>query len=190
MSRFATLRPALFHVTERSAIPSIRERGLLSAASLCALFGVAEAALDANRSGWMTLRHADHGEATLRRQFLPDGPLQARLAPDHTPTSWRRFINRHVFLSLSRARAERFLRFEAYRDQVVLQWQTQALLDHGVALAGCRYNNGMIDRSPPSRRRLRSPEDYRPITDAVDPASIKEVIAAAIPSCIPFACAG
>ena len=161
---------------------------------LCELHGLdpdeRQALLSANRTAWRRLSHPAHGEAWLRRQFLPEAPLQARLAPGLTPEAWRRFINSHVFLSVSLAGAGRLRRFEAARDQVVLQWRTADLLADGLRLNGCRFNNGMIDRSPPGRRRLRSPGDYRDVRGEPDPGAVKEVaILHAIPPTLPFALA-
>ena len=176
---FAELRPLLCHVTERSALPSIERHGLLSAAALCELYGLdadeRHALLSANRSAWRRLSNLAYDEAWLRRQFLPDAPLQARLAPGLTAEAWRRFINDRVFLSVSLADAGRLRRFEAPRDQVVLQWRTGDLLEQGLQLNGCRFNNGMIDRSPPGRRRLRSPGDYQDVRGEPAPGAVKEV---------------
>ena len=188
---FADLRPFLHHVTERSALASIRRHGLLSAAALCELHGLdadeRHALLSANRTAWRRLSHPAHDAAWLRRQFLPEAPLQARLAPGLTPAEWRRFINGHVFLWPSLADAGRLRRFEARRDQVVLRWRTTDLLTAGLQLNGCRFNNGMIDRSPPGRRRLRSPGDYQDVRGAADPSAVREVaILRAIPPGLQF----
>ncbi len=188
---FAELRPFLCHVAERSALPSIRRHGLLSAEALCELHGIGvderQTLLSANRTAWRRLSHPAQEEAWLRRQFLPEAPLQARLAPGLTPAAWRRFINGHVFLSVSLAAANRLRRFEAARDQVVLQWRTTDLLGAGLRLNGCRFNNGMIDRSSPGRRRLRSPGDYQDVCGGADPGAVKEVaILHAIPPELQF----
>ncbi|RYJ01242.1 MAG: hypothetical protein EON47_11380 [Acetobacteraceae bacterium] len=144
---FAARFPLLFHVTERSALPSIARHGLLSAAGLARLLG-ATPDLGANRGGWTRLA-TPAGEALLRRQGMPDAALASRLDPAIALADWRRFINAQVFLFPAEAAAWRLLRAEPGRDQAVLAFPTAALLAAGCALCVCRFNNGFIDRSPP-----------------------------------------
>ena len=135
--------------------------------------------------------HPVHGEAWLRRQSMRDAPLRSRLDPALTPGQWRRFINAHVFLCTSRAWAERLRAFERDREQVVLSWDTAALLAAGVRVLLCRYNNGTVmDRVPPHRRRLRGFGDYVP-AEAMPPGmAVKEVAARCrLPPEVPFTAA-
>lgn len=184
--------PQLHHVTDAAALPGLRRHGLLSAKALCCLFevpaGDRPALLTCNRDSYARLVHPVHGEAWLRRQSMRDAPLRSRLDPALTPGQWRRFINAHAFLCASRAWAERLRAFERDREQVVLTWDTAALLAAGVALLACQYNNGTVmDRTPPHRRRLRGFADYVP-AEAVPPGmAVKEVAARRrIPPEVPF----
>ncbi len=126
-----------------------------------------------------------HGSAVLRRQLLRDAVMASRLAPGLSPREWRRFINGRVFFVVSGARAISLRNYDRYRDQVILAWDTASVMDAGVELHACRYNNGMTDRSPPDRRRLRSPADYVPVGRYAD-GRIAEVAAAAIPAGVRF----
>lgn len=187
--------PQLYHVTDAAALSGLRRHGLLSAKALCCLFevpaGDRPALLTRNRDGYARLVHPVHGEAWLRRQSMRDAPLRSRLDPALTPGQWRRFINAHAFLCASRAWAERLRAFERDREQVVLTWNTAALLAAGVVLLACSYNNGTVmDRTPPHRRRLRGFADYVP-AEAIPPGmAVKEVAARCrIPPWVPFAIA-
>ena len=183
---FAARFPLLFHVTERSALPSIARHGLLSAAALARRLGAAPD-LGANRGAWTRLA-TPVGEALLRRQGMPDAALASRLDPAIALGDWRRFINAQVFLFPAEAAAWRLLRAEPGRDQVVLAYPTAALLAAGCALAFCRFNNGFIDRSPPGRRRRRSFADYRPVAEwPGGPAPREVTVAGGIPAGVPFA---
>ena len=187
--------PQLHHVTDAAALPSLRRHGLLSAKAMCCLFEVPASArpalLTRNRDDYARFRHPVHGEAWLRRQSMRDVPLRSRLDPALTPGQWRRFINAHAFLCASRAWAERLRAFERDREQVVLTWDTEALLAAGVALAACQYNNGTaMDRAPPHRRRLRGFADYVPAGATPPGMAVKEVAARCrIPPWVPFAVA-
>lgn len=154
MSGLATRHPLLWHVTAAANLPGIRARGLWPAALL------RPEAEPANRDDWQELAEG----TLLRRQNLRDGPLASRLAPGLTPAGWRRFINGHVFLFPDEGSARRL--GESSRDsrvpQVLLQLRTAELLDRGLVLLACRFNNGYLDRAPPGRRRLRDVTDYAP----------------------------
>lgn len=182
---FAARFRLLFHVTERSALPSIARHGLLSAAGLARLLG-ATPDLGANRAAWTPLA-TPAGEALLRRQGMPDAALASRLDPAIALADWRRFINAQVFLFPAEAAAWRLLRAEPGRDQIVLAFPTAALLAAACALSFCRFNNGFIDRSPPGRRRLRAFADYRPVAEwQAGPAPREVTIEGGIPAGIPF----
>ena len=82
-------------------------------------------------------------------------------------------------------------RVERDREQVVLSWDTAALLAAGVRVLLCRYNNGTVmDRAPPHRRRLRGFGDYVP-AEAMPPGmAVKEVAARCrLPPEVPFTAA-
>lgn len=188
---FCASHPRLFHVADGKAQASIRRHGLLSAESLCDLFEVSpgerERLLAENRKDYERLSHTVHGEAWLRRQYAWDGAMRTRLRPGLTPQGWRRFLNQHVFLHASERAACRFAGHEKERWQVVLVWETRALLDAGLRLRTCRWNNGMVDRSPAHRRRLRGEDDYIPVAEFDRSRPISEVaMLGGIPSSVPF----
>ena len=184
---FAARFPRLFHVTERNALASIKQLGLLSAAELVRRFG-AGLGLAANRACWTPIA-TPQGQAVLRRQGMPDRALASRLDPAIGVAAWRRFINDQVFLFASEAEAWRLLRAEPGRDHVVLAVATADLAGAGIPLRFCRFNNGYIDRSPPDRRRLRGFGDYRPIADWRPGMPVREVtVVGSVPPSTPWAC--
>ncbi len=178
---FAARFPALFHVTDRAAVPGIREHGLLSARQLCRRHGIDDPALlRQNRTAW-----AEVGPAALRRQGMRDAVLRPRLDPAISCEAWRWFINGLVFLLPTEHLARRFRRSEPGRDQVVLRFATQDLAA-AVELCACRFNNGYVDRAPPATARRRRFDDYRPIADWAG-SPVSEVVAATlIPPVVPF----
>jgi hypothetical protein len=190
VANFADRHPLLFHVTEQSSMQSIRRHGLLSAAALCELFQVSSARqsvlLDANRDQYESIEHVQYGSAVLRRQLMRDHVMATRLAPGLNPPMWRRFINGMVFFFVDEARAVRLREYDRGREQIVLAWSTNSLMDAGVELLACRYNNGMMDRTPPHRRRLRGRDDYVPVSQYAG-GFIAEVAATMpIPATVPF----
>ncbi|MGI4953549.1 MAG: DUF7002 family protein [Janthinobacterium lividum] len=186
MRPFAERFPRLFHVADRAALPSIRQHGLRSAASLCRLHGVPAAArsalLDENRGAYAPIASG----VALRWQGMRDEPLARRLVPGLDPVSWRRLINSRVFLFARRADADRLRAREQARDQVILGFATAALLSAGLDLRACRYNNGYMDRRSLAAPRLRGPDDYVPAA-GWGPGVPREVtVADAIPCQIDF----
>jgi hypothetical protein len=176
-SAFAARFPVLFHVTSEEVLPMIRAHGLLSAERLCALVGHPEAAalLGSNRRGWVTIT-GPGGSARLRLQGMADGPLASRLRPGLTPEVFRRHVNGQVHLWASERDAARLCAFHPERPQAVLRFATGALLAAGCALAFCPFNNGYVDRAPEGRRRLRGPEDYRPIAAWRAREKVREIV--------------
>jgi hypothetical protein len=162
---FNRLNPALYHVTHRSAVESIRSHGVLPASALADGSGNDALVLD-NRARWTSIPGPLGSPAWLRWQNMPDGPIATRLRPEISPVAWRLFINNMVFLFATEAQAEslRTSSRDADRDQVILRFSTDELLVAGCALLTCRWNNGYLDRTPPNRRRLRSYDDYLPIS--------------------------
>ncbi len=176
-------------MTDRAALPHIRAHGLRSAEALCELFAVPpgrrESLLARNRDRYEPLLH--DGSAALRLQYLRDEALRRHLDPAITPVAWRRLINRQVHFWPRRAKAARLDAYERARDQVVLAWQALALVEAGVPLLTCRWNNGTtINRQRPGTR-LRSWADYVPLAEFAGGGVTEVVARAAIPASIPFA---
>lgn len=164
-------------MTDLAVLPLIARHGLLSAEALCRLFEVpeAEALLSANRRGYVALRHRVHGDASLRRQLMPDKGLAARLAPGLSPACWRRFINAHVFFWVRAADAGRLDAAEPGRAQVTLRLSTARLLAAGLVLHASPINGGALDRQPPARRRLRDRGLYREVGTLAPDEPVREV---------------
>ena len=151
MEAFLSKFPTLYHVTREDNLPGIRANGLRCARDL--------GAGDANRDSWTPV-----AGAWLRWQRMPDGPMASRLAEGLTPDAWRHHINGLVFFFTSEEAAQRLI--QAPKDVGVAQrtlWVETAALSS--ALAWCPFNNGFLDRTAPTRRRRRSPQDYRPLSE-------------------------
>lgn len=179
----------LYHVTDRAALPHIRAHGLLSAEALCEAFKVPmarrEKLLTQNRDRYEPLLH--DRTAALRLQYLCDERLRKRLDPAITPAEWRRMVNRQVHFWPKRGQAARLDAFEGARDQVVLAWETQALVEAGVPLLTCRWNNGTTNNRQKPGTRLRTWADYVPVA-AFGGGDVAEVVArTTIPASVPFA---
>jgi hypothetical protein len=179
---FAARYPVLFHVTERSALPGIRQHGLRSAAWLVSHHGAPLSLIDENRSAWVNLGAGQPPPAALRRQGMRDLPLQSRLRPGITPAAWRRFINDRVFFFVAEKQALRLRDAERTRCQVLLRFRTTHILGAAEGMTTCPFNNGYIDRSPAHRRRLRDFDDYRPVAAWTSKDPVQEV---AIPTGLP-----
>lgn len=164
-------------MTDAAALPLIARHGLLSAEALCALFATpgAEALLASNRRGYVTLRHPAHGEASLRRQLMPDRGLAARLAPGLTPACWRRFINAHVFFWVRQKDARGLDGAEPRREQVTLRLRTAVLVEAGLPLLASPVNGGSLDRAKPGTGRARGPALYRPVDMVAAGEAVREV---------------
>ncbi len=167
MNPRALLRPGarLYHVTDAASWPLIQHHGLMSASRLVALFGGDPDKLSHNRDGYVTLSHPEHGQATLRRQYLRDETLSPRLASDVTCEAYRRFINAHVYFWPRRRRADALDRFEAERAQIVLSLPVEAVVSLGTVLLASPINGGgVFDRQMPALARRRHPGLYRPLS--------------------------
>lgn len=187
--RFLRRFSYLYHVTDRAALPHISAHGLRSAEALCALFevppGRREILLMRNRDCYEPL--LSDGSAALRLQYLRDAALRQQLDPAINPAEWRRMINRQVHFWPKREKAARLDAYEGARDQVVLAWKAQALVEAGVPLLTCRWNNGTtINRQKPGAR-LRTWADYVPATEFAGGIVTEIVARTAIPASIPFA---
>ena len=164
----------LYHVTDVASWPLIQRHGLLSAARLVTLFGAAPELLARNRDSYVTLDHPEHGRATLRRQWLREGPLKPRLADGVTCEEYRRFINAHVYFWPRLGRAEALNRFESGRAQIMLSLPVEAILRLGVTLLASPINaGGVFDRQKPALARRRHPGLYQPLASMTEP--VKEL---------------
>ena len=180
---FEARYPALFHVADRAAVDLIRRDGLLPAQELVARHGGDARWLRSNRDGYCELAPG----VALRRQGMRDGALRPRLDAAIGTDEWRWFINGMAFLFGREAEASRFVRTEPGREQVVLRYETAAVLRAGVGLRACRFNNGFIDRSPVAMARRRGFDDYRAVAAWAGQA-VREVVApGGIPAGVPFA---
>ena len=181
--RFEARFPTLFHVADRAAVESIGREGLLTARALVARYGGDAGWLRGNREGYCELAPG----VALRRQGMRDGALRPRLDPAIPTEAWRWFINGMAFLFGREAEARRFMGAEPGRAQVILRYETAAVLAAGVALRVCRFNNGYIDRSPVATARRRRFDDYRAVAEWAG-TPVREVAApGGIPAGVGFA---
>lgn len=177
---FARRFPRLFHVTRRRALASIERHGLRPASA----FAPGE---DENRNEWTRRTGPDGEPVWLRWQRLGDHILGRRLPPATSPAEWRRLINSMVFLFPSVDAAERLRGFpaDAEFDQVIVALETVALVEAGLEVRVCRWNNGFPDRQRPTR--LRAATDYRCLAEWRRGDTVSEVVVrGAIPAGIRF----
>lgn len=153
---FSKYYPRLYHMAEDSSWDGLRERGLLSTASLVDLFEIPEPKrtelLTEHRPQSVTIEHPSYGRAVIRDQK----PLQItklkRLLIDMDVADWMRLLNGYVFFWLHPDRLERLLNARAYRDRahLVLTVSTESLVAsyaHRIYLSrinsGATYVTGM-----------------------------------------------
>ncbi len=188
MTARALLRPGarLYHVTDAASLPLIERHGLLSAERLVALFEGDPAQLGENRDAYVTLTHAQHGVATLRRQWLREASLAPRLASCTTCADYRRHINSQVYFWPDQARAAALERFEPSRQQLVLSLPVEAVLALGVVLLASPINaGGVFDRQPPATARRRHAGLYRPLAEMAEPVA-ELAVAGGLPPGLPW----
>ena len=158
-AELAALHPRLFHVTDPDAWPSIRERGLLSAEALTALFELPpcrrEALLGGRRAGGVTIAHPRHGRAVLNDNLpLSLDALAACLDDGLSPADWLRHLNARVFFWVDRERVARLLgaRTNRHRPRLVLELDTASVASgHAEALCLSPINSGSTIRKAARR---------------------------------------
>ena len=186
--------PRLYHMTEDGTWDSIRERGLLSTASLVELFEVPEPKrtqlLTQHRPNSVPLTHPVYGRVVIRDQKpLPPSKLE-RLLLDMTVPQWMELLNGFVFFWLQAERVSRLLNARAYRNRshLVLTLDTKRLVnDHSPEIRLSPINSGAAAYLQGSRgsATFKSIEDFphpQPRSLSKPPKYIAEL---AVPSAVP-----
>lgn len=90
-----------------------------------------------------------------------------------------------LFPSIKAAARLRGFPADTELDQVIVAFETAALVEAGCDVRFCRWNNGFPDRQRPPR--LRSASDYRPIAEWRRGDVVAEVVATEpVPADVPF----
>jgi hypothetical protein len=186
--------PRLYHMTEDGTWGSIRERGLLSTASLVELFEVPEPErtqlLTQHRPNSVPLTHPVHGRVVIRDQKpLPPSKLE-RLLLDMAVPQWMELLNGFVFFWLQAERVSRLLNARAYRNRshLVLTLDTKRLVnDHSSQIRLSPINSGAAAYLQGSRgsSTFKSIDDFphpRPRSLTKPPKYVAEL---AVPNAVP-----
>lgn len=172
-SAFCARYPRLFHVTDPGALDGIRAHGLLSAEALVDLYAVPAAEReellthDRGRGHFHPLARQGLPGAVLRDQWMPDERLLTCLTGRFAgrPGAWRRLVNGHVFFWLSDSKAAQMAGLNRNRRQIVLRFDSAALLArHHDAAFTTPINAGFalsLYGRPPARR---DESTFRPLS--------------------------
>jgi len=133
-AELAVRHPRLYHVTEPGAWQSIKEKGLLSTASLLNLFevkGLERTVLETKcRASTVALAHPRHGHVVINDQVpLREQALETCLDDGLTPVDWLRTLNARVFFWPTEESLKRLLnaRLNRNRQREVIVVDTQSL---------------------------------------------------------------
>jgi hypothetical protein len=145
----------LFHLAEADNLPSILEHGLLSTEQLLELTGMAASDrvpfLERHRLDGVRLSPS---VAVRDQRPMPPSALAGALDDGMTPAEWYALLNSFVFLWPDHQRLERQRRACGARPQVVLVFDTEAVLDHvGDDALVSPINTGNARRKPARRSR-------------------------------------
>ncbi len=189
---FAARYPRLFHLLPAEAWGSFQKHGLLSAAALCDLYGVAparRAALleqDRGKGHFAPLSAPGLPDISLRDQLLPDGLLLRCLTGGYAdrPAAWRALLNGMVFLWADPRRAAKLHGASRARPQILLEFDAAALLaPHAAAAMSSPLNSGAPFAMKPTPR---GDETFRPLGEwpRADGRPVVEVV---VPHAVPAA---
>jgi len=151
------LHPTVWHVAFRSGWPSIWERGLLSAETLCNDYVDHDVTrrrmLSERRGTWTAFDVPGGGRFTLRDQ-RPVQPkaLLSSLKGGMTEEQWFRLVNRRVYFFVNESAALKLARRYRKEGQILLTFDTASLLklvSERVAVA--TINTGNTRRKPAPR---------------------------------------
>jgi hypothetical protein len=184
--------PRLYHMAEDGTWDSIRERGLLSTASLLELFEIPEPQrtllLTQHRRESVELSHPVHGRAVVRDQKPLSTSKLEQLLIDMTPSQWIELLNGFVFFWLDADRLSRLLNARAYRNRphVVLTLDTRGLVGaYAKEIRLSHLNSG----ATPYVRGPRGSATFKPISEFRHPRSLrlppKNVVELAVPKAVP-----
>jgi len=151
--------PTLFHMAERGAWDSIKERGLLSTSALLDLYSVKGGERTAIESCHRPESVEVHGSklprAVIRDQMpMNDAGLRRALPPRLKPSDWYEILNQKVFFWLTEERLHRLTGARAYngREHDVLEVNTRSLVEaHRDKIWLCPINSGCTKPMPHPR---------------------------------------
>jgi hypothetical protein len=167
----ASMHPRLFHITRPTAVPSIRNHGLLSTSSLLRFFDVPAAERQSietvRRPTSITIAHPEYGEASITDNGpLSEAALLHCLDDGLQPADWMRLLNQRVFFWVDERNVDVHLRASIRHGEqrVVLVFDTLSVTrtyHRQVELAA--INTGSTIRRP-ARRGLSTFSPARPYT--------------------------
>jgi hypothetical protein len=169
LDSFVERYPRLYHMTERNAWPSIRDRGLLSTSAALDLLGITgRVRTELERSQRLCNHSIGNGNSaiTLRDQKpMPPTQLTRCLQDGLTPAQWYRLINGKVFFWAREQRLHGLLNARSYRDfeHDVLVIDTAALMEKYEGSTWlCHMNSGNTFpvAQPRGRDTFRRIRDY------------------------------
>jgi hypothetical protein len=155
----AKLHPHLYHVTDPSALDGIKRHGLLSTSNLLTLFEVQEPARAlierVCRPGSVTLKHPEHGYATIADNApLNEQKLAKCLDDGLVAADWLRKLNERVFFWSNKHRLDAFLdaQLNRNRPRLVLVFDTLRLAkSHASRMELAPFNTGSTAYTPTRR---------------------------------------
>lgn len=151
--------PVLYHMAERGAWGSIKERGLLSTSALLDLYEVGGLERDTieqvRRPESVHINKNGLPQAVIRDQIpMDDGGLIRGLPSEITPKDWYRLLNSKVFFWLTKDRLLRLTGAKAYKDKEhdIIELNTQKLIEaHYGNIVLCPINSGCTKPFPAKR---------------------------------------
>jgi len=145
----------LYHLAEKSNLPSILAHGLMSTENLLQLSNVPEPErLTLLRTQRLACLRLPNGVLIRDQRPMPPSALARALEPGLKPADWYALLNGFVFFWPSRERLDRLLAAYADRAQVVLAFDYASLLrDFGDRAFLSPINSGNARRKAAKRGR-------------------------------------
>lgn len=151
--------PTLYHMAERGAWESIKNRGLLSTSALLDLYevnGAQRLSIESHRRPeCVELTSETLPIAVVRDQLPMDDAGLRRCLPEHlTPSDWYRLLNAKVFFWLTRDRLHRLTGAKAYREKThdVTEVNTRSIVhSYSDKIWLCPINSGCTKPMPHPR---------------------------------------
>ena len=152
--------PRLYHMANSGTWGSIKKWGLLSTTATLDLLkknGPERFQIEScHRPKSVTLKHAEHGNFTIRDQVPMRESALLKCLEDMTPREWYELLNRKAFFWVTEQRVLKLLGAKLYREKehLVLTIDTRSLLAvHGDRVLLSPINSGSTLYNPPKRGR-------------------------------------